>query len=230
MLQELLIRVHGVATLEEAVRLESMGVNLISAVVGAHASERVIGPEAAKRISGALMRACLCVESSSGDLIGPDAARHMGASLVAVPWGRAIPRAWREDLVRLGMSWALVRVPADEDDDPSWIQSRIVEAGDPKPAWIEVEICPNLEDGWSVINSPHESELDAADLAALAVSHRILYAPSFSEKNVRSIRDTLPHVEGFSLTLLDSKGGVAGASLYSTSEAEKILKQLRQIE
>lgn len=226
MSQKLLLRVHGVASPDEAVWLEALGVDLIGVVVGEPAEGRIVSGEATRRIAGHLTRARLCVESSANMDLAPEEAHRMGAAFVEVPWGREVPQAWREALARLGLGWALVRVPADEDDDPSWVQSRIVEAGAPEPAWVEVEVCPNLEDGWSVIREPHESELDAADLDELARSHPVLYALAARPDNVRSIREALPHARGFSFTLADGDGGVAGAHRYGKDELRALLEQL----
>lgn len=226
MSRELLIRVHGVASLDEARWLEALGVNLIGVVVGEPAAGRIVTGETARRIAGHLTRARLCVEPGAGLELAPDEAHRMGAAVIEVPWGREVPRAWREALARLGMGWALVRVPADEDDDPSWVRSRIEEAGAPEPAWVEVEVCPNLEDGWSVIHEPHESELDAADLDELARLHAVLYAPAFRTDNVRSIREALVHATGFSFTLTDGDEGVAGAHRYGKDELRALLEQL----
>lgn len=222
---KLLTRVHGVASLEEAVWLESLGVDLLGVAVGEHSSKRVLDCEAARKIADKLTRARLCVEPCSGQL-SLEELHRTGASLVAIAWGQEVSRTWREGLAGRGLDWVLVRVPADEDDDPSWIQARIVEAGGPEPAWVEVEICPNLEDGWSVIRDAHESELDAADLDELAATNRILYAPAFRPDNVRSIRDALPRARGFSLTLADAQGAVVGASQYSRDEIQQILQRL----
>jgi hypothetical protein len=221
-----LLRVHGVATLDEAAWLETLGVDLLSVVVGEHASGRIVSGETARKIAGTLTRARLCVEPHADLALGPDEAHRIGASLVEVPWGREVPRAWREALARLGIGWALSRVPADEDDDPSWVQSRISEPGEPEPEWTEVVVCPNLMDGWSVIRDAHESDLDAADLDGLATANSILYAPAFRLDNVRSIRDSLSHARGFSLTLADEEGGVVGAHPYGKGELQALLKQL----
>lgn len=224
--REILIRVHGVVSPDEAIWLEALGVDLIGVVVGEPAEGRIVSGETARQIAGYLTRARLCVEPSANLDLTPDEAHRMGAALVAVPWGREVPRAWREALAYLGLGWALVRVPADEDDDPSWVKSRIEEAGAPGPAWVEVEVCPNLEDGWSFIREPHESELDAADLDELARFHAILYSLAFRPDNVRSIREVLAHAKGFSFTLADVDGDVAGAHRYGKEALRALLEQL----
>jgi hypothetical protein len=224
--RELVIRVHGVVSPDEATWLEALGVDLISVVVGEPAEGRVVSDETARQIADHLTRARLCIEPCPGMDLTPEEVHRMGATLVAVPWGRAVPRAWREALAHLGLGWALVRVPADEDDDPSWIQSRIAETDAPGPAWVEVEVCPNLEDGWNVIREPNESDLDASDLDELARFHTILYSLAFRLDNVRPIRKSLVHAKGFSFTLNDGDGGVAGAHRYDKKELQGLLEQL----
>lgn len=225
MQEQRLLHVHGVASVDEASELESLGVNLIGVVVGAP-EDRVVSPETARQIAHRLTRARLCVEPENFDL-APKDVRHMGAAVVAVPWGREVARSWLEALAQADVGWALVRIPADEDDDPSWVESRIAEAGAPAPTWVEIEVCPNLEDGWSLLLEPNESELDAADLDELARAHAILFAPEFRPDNVRSIRDTLMHARGFSFALTDRAGRVPGAHRYRPDEIRALLDELR---
>jgi hypothetical protein len=220
-----LIRVHGVATADEASELEALGVNLIGVVVGAP-EDRVLSRETAYNIARRLTRARLCVEPAGVDLTAEDA-RRMGADVVVVPWGREVAQSWLDALAQADVAWGLVRIPVDEDDDPSWVESRIAEAGVPAPTWVEVEVCPNLKDGWSLLRETNESELDAADLDQLACAHPIIFSPAFRPDNVRSIRDTLAHARGFSFTLADYAGRVPGAHRYSPNELRALLDELR---
>lgn len=229
MQRQVLTRVHGVASADEALWLEALGVDLISVVVGEPAGGRVISGDTARQIADRLTRAQLCVEPRTEAEFTLAEARRMKVAYVTVPWGRDVSRPWREELAHLGLGWAHVRIPADEDDDPSWIRSRIEEAGEPGPAWVEVEVCPNLEDGWSLLRESNEDELDATDLDELAVSHPILYAPAFRPDNVRSIRETLVHAKGFSFTLSDGNDGVAGAHRYSKEELRAVLEQFQTV-
>jgi hypothetical protein len=122
--QDLLIRVHGVVSFDEATWLEALGMDLIGVVVGEPAKGRTVSRETARQIAGHLTRARLCVELSANMDLAPEEVHRMGAALVEVPWGPEVPRAWREALAYLGVGWAQVRVPADEDDDPSWERGR----------------------------------------------------------------------------------------------------------
>jgi hypothetical protein len=214
-----------VATADEASELEALGVNLIGVLVGAP-EDRVVSRETARQIAQRLTRARLCVEPAGVELAAEDA-RRMGASVIAVPWGREVARSWLDALAQAHIDWALVRIPADEDDDPSWVESRIAEAGMPTPAWVEVEVCPNLEDGWNLLRDSSESELDAADLDELARAHPVLFSPAFRLDNVRSIRDTLVHARGFSFTLADHAGRIPGAHRYRPDELRALLNELR---
>ena len=153
----IVIHVHGVASPEETEQLESFGVDLIGVVVGERATGRVIDRDDAHVIAACLKRARLCVELlGETSLLEPRAARRMGVQVVQVPWGTEVPQTWRQALAQASVEWALVRVPADEDDDPAWVRARIEEAGTPPPAWTQVEICPSLEDGWRVIRDASE--------------------------------------------------------------------------
>jgi hypothetical protein len=226
---KMLVRVHGVVSREEAIWLEALGVDLISVAMGESASMRTVNRQMAHHIAKSLGRARLCIEPSAAMELAPEEAHGMGASIVAIPWGREVTRAWRVALANRGLEWAQVRIPADEDDDPSWVESRIEEAGAPRPAWVEVEICPNLENGWSLIRAPHESELDAVDLDGLARRHAILYSADFRPDHLRSICEALPHAKGLSFTLGRSESGVPGAHRYGKEELRRLLEELQRM-
>jgi len=227
MKRELVIHVHGVASPEEAEQLESLGVDLIGVVVGERAMGRVITRDDAHAIAACLKRARLCMELlGEASLLEPQAARKMGVQVVQIPWGTEVPRTWRQALAQASVEWALVRVPADEDDDPAWVQARLEEAGTPPPAWTQVEICPSLEEGWRVIRDASENELDARDLDALAAKLPILFSLPLRLDDVKEVRSRLVHARGFSFTLGDKLGEALGAHHFTLNQVRELLKRL----
>ncbi|WP_309896817.1 hypothetical protein [Archangium sp.] len=150
----------------------------------------------------------------------------MGVQVVQVPWGTEVPRTWRQALAQASVEWALVRVPADEDDDPAWVQARMEEAGTPPPAWTQVEICPSLEDGWRVIRDASENELDARDLDALAAKLPSLFSLRLRLDDVEEVRSRLVHARGFSFTLGDKLGEALGAHHFTLNQVRELLKRL----
>ncbi|HZH17753.1 MAG TPA: hypothetical protein VE057_25590 [Archangium sp.] len=222
----LVIHVHGVASPEEAEQLESLGVDLMGVVVGERAAGRVIAREDAHAIAGRLKRARLCVELlGEASLLEPEAARRMGVQVVQVPWDMEVPQAWRQALAQASIEWALLRVPADEDDDPAWVRTRMEEAGPPPPAWTQVEICPSIENGWRVIRMPNENELDARDLNSLAAKFPVLFSVSMPLGEVQEIRRALHHARGFSFTLADKRGEAPGAHHVTLEQLRELLKR-----
>jgi hypothetical protein len=201
---------------------------MIGVVVGDVATGRTVTRDGARAIAGTLTRARLCVESNKETEIPPDELRDIGAAVVAVAWGHDVSASWRTALAGAGIEWALVRVPADDDDDPAWIESRIVESDTPRPAWVELEICPNLEDGWSVIAEPNDSDLETADLEALAQTHAIVFSLALRPDQAVSVRNTLTHARGFSFTL--DGDGVIGAHRYDRDTLAAVLTYLHKHE
>jgi hypothetical protein len=226
MKQGLVIHVQGVASLEEARQLESLGVDLISVFIGERTAGRVLGLQDARAISAGLKEAKLCVESPSGKLLPADAARQTGAQVVQVPWGQEVPRAWRESLAKERLQWALVRVPADEDDDPAWIRTRLEDAGAPPPVWTQVEVCPSLDDGWQIIRESNENELDARDLDSIAAEAPLLFSMPLLTVNINEVRQRLHHAKGFSFTLEDKRGTSPGAHRITLEKARTLLERL----
>src|ERR1041384_3278903 len=109
MQRQLLMRVHGVASADEALWLEALGVGLVSVVVGEPAEGRGISDDTARQIADRLTSARLCVEPRTEAELSLAEIRRMKAAYVAVPWGRDVSRAWREELAPLGLGWARVR-------------------------------------------------------------------------------------------------------------------------
>lgn len=227
MKRELVIHVHGVASPEEAEHLELLGVELMGVVVGERATGRVIGADDARAIAARLKRARLCVEPLGGtSALDAQAARRMGAQVVQVPWRTEVPRAWRESLAQAGVEWAVVRVAADEDDDPAWVRARLEDAGAPPPAWAQVEICPLLEDGWRIIRESNENELDARDLDTIAAETPVLFCLPLALEDVREVRRGLSHAKGFSFVLGDQLGAAPGAHHVTLEQLRTLLMRL----
>lgn len=223
----LVIHVQGVASPEEAEQFELLGVDLMGVVVGERTRGRVIGSDDAHAIAARLKRARLCVEPLGGpSALEAKAAKRMGAQVVQVPWGTEVSRAWRESLAQEGVEWALVRVPADEDDDPAWVGARLEEAGTPPPTWTQMEICPSLDDGWRIIREPNENELDARDLDAIAAESPVLFSLPLSLDNIREVRRGLSHARGFSFALGDNLGKAPGAHWLTPDRVRVLLGRL----
>jgi len=223
----LVIHVHGVASPEEAEQLEALGVDLIGVVVGEPVSGRVLGRDNARAISARLKQARLCVEPLGGAAaLDAKEARRIGARVVLVPWGLEVPQAWRKSLAQAGVEWALMRVPADEDDDPAWVRARLEEVGAPPPAWTQVEICPSLNDGWRVIRESNENELDARDLDALAKKAPLLFSLPLPLDEVGDVRRGLSHARGFSFSIADDLGEAPGAHRFTQGQVRALLEQL----
>ena len=150
----------------------------------------------------------------------------MGVHVVQIPWGMEVPQTWRQALIRAGVEWALVRVPAAEDDDPSWVRARMEEAGPPPPAWTQVEICPSLEDGWRVLRDASENDLDAHDLDVLATKSPILFSLPLRLDDLEEIRRVLLHARGFSFALGDKLGEAPGAHHFTPNQVSAPLRRL----
>ncbi|WP_434381543.1 hypothetical protein [Melittangium boletus] len=222
----LVMHVHGVASPEEAEQLELLGVDLVGVVVGGRKAGRVMGGDDASAIASRLRQARLCVESLNGTpSLDARAAKRMGAQVVHVPWGTEVSRAWRESLAQEGLEWALVRVAADEDDDPAWVRGRLEELGAPPPTWAQMEICPSLEDGWRILRESNEDALDARDLDALAAESPILFSLPLSFDKIREVRRGLSRARGFSFALGDRLGKAPGAHHFTLEQIRALLKQ-----
>ncbi|MGH3774032.1 MAG: hypothetical protein ACRDRW_22020 [Pseudonocardiaceae bacterium] len=222
-----LVTVYGVASPDEACRFESEGANVIGVFLGQQASGRAVDEAMASTIAQNLSSAQLCVESLADSEIEPEVALRVGARWVQTPWGPPSPAAWRSRLTESGLGWLLARVPANEDDDPKWVLDRITEYGDPAPTWAQVELCPDLQDGWEVLREPTPDELDIGDLNRIATQTPIVVSLPLTVERLAELSVLLPCMYGVALTLTDENGKIPGATSIDPKDALAIVRTLR---
>lgn len=224
----MIITVYGVASPDEARRLESAGADVIGVLLGDRPDGQVLDDESALLISRAVTDADILVESRAITLMDPAVARRLSARWIQVPWNELAPEAWREQLAVDGIGWVLGRVPADEDDDPEWVVNRWTGYGSPAPDWVHVEIFPDLTDGWPILQEPSPDEVDAADLDRAAAERPIVFSLPLTVERAVKVRALLPHAHGFALTLAGHHGEVPGATTLDMDEALRLLEALRR--
>lgn len=224
----MIIAVYGVASPDEARRLESAGADVIGVLLGDRPVGRVLDEESAVSVSRAVTDADVCLECRSRPAGDSAVARRIGARWLQVPWNEPAPQAWREQLAVGGVGWVLGRVPADEDDDPEWVVNRWTDYGTPAPDWVHMEIFPNLTDGWPVLQEPSPDEVDAADLDRMAAERPIVFSLPLTFDRVAQARALLPHAHGFALTLAGEHGEVPGATTLDVDEALRLVEALRR--
>lgn len=223
----MIIAVYGVASPDEARRLSLAGTDVIGVLLGDRSDGRVLDEASAVSVSRAVSDADLCLEYL-GRPADSAVARRLGARWLQVPWNQPAPLAWREQLAVDGLGWVLGRVPADEDDDPEWVVNRWTDYGAPAPDWVQVEIFPNLTDGWRVLQEPSQDEVDAADLDRMAAERLTVFSLPLTLDRVAWARALLPHAHGFALTLAGEHGEVPGATTLDVDEAVRLVEALRR--
>lgn len=223
----MMIAVYGAASPDEARLLEAAGAGIIGVFLGDQQDGRVLDEEAALSVSRALSVAEICVEHRTRM---PDIrlAGRLGARWIQVPWNQAAPQRWREQLAAEGMGWVLARVPADEDDDPEWVVRRWTGYNDPVPDWVQVEVFPDLSDGWPLLQDSSEDEVDAADLDRMAAERPLVFSLPLTEERIPRARGLFPHAHGFALTLEGYHGEVPGATRIDLEEALQLLEAIRR--
>ncbi|SET97711.1 hypothetical protein [Geodermatophilus poikilotrophus] len=221
------VTVYGVASPDEARRLEAAGADVIGVFLGDRPGGRVLDEETAVRIRQAVSNAEICVEhrSSTPD---PALASRLGARWIQVPWNQDAPQSWREQLAVEGVGWVLGRVPADEDDDPEWVVSRWTGYDAPTPDWVYVEVFPDLTDPWPTLQDSSPDEVDAADLDRMAAERPVVFSLPLTEEQIPQARGLFPHAYGFALTLRGRHGEVPGATTIDVEEALHLLEALRR--
>jgi hypothetical protein len=220
------IVVYGACSPKEALQLQTAGADAIGVFLGDRPSGRILSEQAALSICQALSSAKICVEHVSRP---PDAGlvRRLGVRWVQVPWNQTAPQGWREQLAAEGAGWVLGRVPADEDDDPSWVVSRWTGYNAPAPDWVHVEVFPDLTDGWRTLQDTSPDEVDADDLNQMAAKHPLVFSLPLTEDRIPQTRRLLPHAYGYALTLRGHHGEVPGVTTIDVDQATRLVRALR---
>lgn len=223
----MVVTVYGVVSTDEARQFESAGANVIGTFLGELPRGRIVDEATALSIARSLSSAHLCVEALTSTRIEPEAVLRTEARWIQTPWGPPAPAEWRHRLAELGVGWVLARVPANEDDDPTWVHGRMVEYGEPAPAWVQVELCPDLEDGWPIVREPNPDELDIEDVDQIAAKVPLVVSVPMTTERLVELRALLPHVHGVALTLDGDNGRIPGATKINPKDALAIVSALR---
>lgn len=147
--------VHRVASVDEALRFEQCGADVIGVVlspeVGPWAGDgRAVSVGSALAIGRALRSASLLVEL-------PETVEAVDALAAVTGWVQR-PGFDRRRPIRGALAGAprvMSRVEADHDTDPSWVRSALVESRDLGYARSVVEVGAAFDDGWQAMVDAH---------------------------------------------------------------------------
>lgn len=228
----MLIKVHRVCSIEEALGFEALGADLIGVSLArdAHfADRRGAGRELARDLARQLRRAQLVIEpdwqTAATDLVA--VARESGAPWLQLPVFAAPPPHVRAALVKDGIDLVVSRVDAEHDMDPSWVLGPVRDLGAPEPGLIEVEILPSITGAWRFLTEicPDDPEwLQAGDIEDLAREAGLLLSLDLTPENLPSVRAAIPSARGFSLTLGTLADGVSGLHVFSAEAAARVVE------
>lgn len=212
MTQDKIIKVDRVFTVEEALRLESVGATIVSVMLlqeDDYNETRAVTKDCAASIRKYLKTAKFCIEMYPSHWESPN----------FLPWLLEI----RPDYVQVihnympsletqveysshGFRFFIDRYEVSSDYDPDWIIP--LPSGALKSSIFQVDVFGDYLDSWEALNTIFPDipdEINAKDVDDKAKEHNMVITTNFSPKNVENIITSLPHVLGFYLMLRDFK-------------------------
>jgi hypothetical protein len=213
-LDDPIIKVHRVRSVDEATMLELLGADVIGVALAPEYGgslfddDRGITVKTAAAIGQALSRARLAValpdEASRDASAVVDLASRCSAAYVQAPIFARPDSSVRHAIADARVGLIVSRVDASHDDDPGWLLSPVHELADPNIAFVEIELLPDQDDAWQFLcqespKFPDELQLD--DIVALGSDTPLLVSLNVTAENVTAIVHRLQNVRGLSMTL-----------------------------
>ena len=208
----LLKKIDRVKSVEEAVELQRLGVDLI----GISLSEkfifddnRVVKIDMAIAIRGKLKKSKLVGEVSVGqglrevifliEEIGLDYVQLVEYVLPSIEF--------RQELERRGVGIIYSGISVSYDDDPAWILSKYENVSDLNAAFYHLDLLGDMENSWNFLKqeSPqYIDEFQIDDIDKIGEGFPLLITLDYTVDNVCEIADRISTARGISMTLGES--------------------------
>jgi len=227
-----LIKVDRVRSIDEALKLESLGVNLIGVQLGTDDrfdDDRRVSEEILVAIQSRLRRSKLFVEILSKDLStnGVSLIHKWGLSYAQVRGPEVPDLELRRGLKTLGIGIIYSGISVSYDDDPSWILSHFKRLPELNAAYFQLEILPDVEGSWAFLKEEcprYVEDLKIEDIDQLAFTHPLIISLDFKRNNLIEILKRFANIRGIGLTVGALKPGRYDVHALSFPELIDILK------
>lgn len=202
-----IIKVDRVHNINEALRLQSLGVDIIGVSVchsHLYSENRTIDLESISHINNILNQTKLAVEVSYNysellklvDSISPSFIQVSGNKLLTMKNVRILKQR--------GIGIIYKDIEVSYDDDPSWILSGYLDQEEGKASYYQVDLLGDVENSWGFLEleSPYyPEELQISDIVSLGRDNPLIITLDFSRNNISKIVSSFPSIKGIALTL-----------------------------
>ncbi|MBC9914050.1 hypothetical protein [Chitinophaga varians] len=233
-MNDFLLKVDRVATVEEAMALEQLGVDLITVSVMEDVrfpDTRSVDIPTALAIRNALQHCKLIIEFPH-DVRAIDTVPILNEiSPVCVQYnGYGLPGDdFIHEMQRRGLSIIYAGIEASHDDDGSWVAGFHNEASrELNRVYLQIDLIPEYNDSWDYLKQEawkYSDSLQQEDILEIGEKFPLLVTTDIDAFNVREIIEELHTVEGITFILCD----VAPKWAVHTFEYEDVVLILQQL-
>lgn len=243
-----LVKVQRVRSADEAMTLERLGVDIIGVSLapehgaGLFDDDRALSVAAAEAVGQSLTRARLAlaladpVTDDAAEVL--DLARRCAAAHILVPAFDLPAPAVTHALAAARIGLIVGRLDASHDDDPGWILSPLDDLNgeldegldDASAVTAEVQLLPDHDGAWHFLTTEcpkFPDDLQLADIEALAHTRSLLVSVDATPGNVHDILQTLPSIQGISLTLGTLTAGRYDVHVIGFDDAAAVVRTIR---
>jgi hypothetical protein len=202
-------KVDRVSTIEEAIKLEDFGVEIIGISLSQDQKfndSRVLSEESAIEIIEVLKSSKSVAEIFIKDDLNKtiDLIEKLEIDYVQ-PVGNQIPSIeFRKELSKREIGIIYSNIEASYDDDPSWILGRFLDEDNLNSSYYQIDLLGDMENSWKFFKEEcpkYPEELQIDDINDLAKEHPLLITLDYSPDNVLEIINFMPNIKGLTMVL-----------------------------
>ena len=201
-----LVKVDRVSSVEEAVQLQKLGVDIIGISLDTDSRFRdcrYVTLDIARKICDALEGSFLCCELKSTNLL-ITLTNNCNLDFVQCPNWIVLESEFTENLKKKNISLVYSNIQADRDDDPGWIIYPLPEEGSIINTIYQVNLLTDIYDSWNFLKyecSKYKEFIQIAEINNLAYEHLIIFSIDFDRLNILEILNAFPKIYGINFTL-----------------------------
>jgi len=204
-------KVDRVSTIEEAIKLEDLGVEIIGISLSQDPKfndSRVLSEESASEIIEVLKSSKSVAEIFIKDDLNKtiDLIEKLEIDYVQ-PVGHQIPSIeFRKELSKREIGIIYSNIEASYDDDPSWIFGRFIDEDNLNSSYYQIDLLGDMENSWEFFKEEcpkYPEELQIQDINELAKQYPLLITLDYSPENILEIINLMPNIKGITMVLGD---------------------------
>jgi len=208
-MNKLLKKVDRIKSVQEAVELQYLGVDLIGVSLNQDmrfSDDRCINMDLVINVKKELTSAKLVGEI----IVGKDFTQTLSLideinfDYVQVTENLIPPIEFRRELIKRQVGIIYAGIEATYDDDPSWILSGFKNKSELNEAFFQIDLLGNIKNSWDSFcrESPqYPEELQIDDIEEIGKEFPLFIALDYNENNVLEIINRLPSIKGISMVL-----------------------------